>query len=68
MRPGTVRTPMYDAIPEEQREALFTAIAERNLTHTIGEPEQIAQSHLYLMGNPYVTGTVLTIDGGSLLS
>ncbi|MFI5867331.1 SDR family oxidoreductase [Streptomyces sp. NPDC051546] len=68
IRPGTVRTPMYDTIPEEHREALFTAVRERNLTHSIGEPEQIAQSHLYLMTNSYVTGTVLTVDGGGLLN
>jgi NAD(P)-dependent dehydrogenase (short-subunit alcohol dehydrogenase family) len=68
VRPGTVRTPMYDVMPEEHREALFTAVRERNLTRSIGEPEQIALAHLYLMGNSYVTGTVLTVDGGGLLS
>jgi hypothetical protein len=35
---------------------------------TIGEPEDIALAHLYLMQNPSVTGTVLTVDGGLVLA
>ncbi|MGF6886545.1 NAD(P)-dependent dehydrogenase (short-subunit alcohol dehydrogenase family) [Nocardia sp. GAS34] len=35
---------------------------------TIGEPEQIAASHLYFMQNSFVTGTILTVDGGLLLA
>ena len=34
----------------------------------VGEPEQIAVAHLYLMQNSYVTGTVLGVDGGSPLA
>jgi NAD(P)-dependent dehydrogenase (short-subunit alcohol dehydrogenase family) len=33
----------------------------------LGRPEDIAQSVLYLLGAPYVTGSVLTVDGGLLL-
>jgi NAD(P)-dependent dehydrogenase (short-subunit alcohol dehydrogenase family) len=43
------------------------ALAERTLTKTVGEPDQIAAVHLYLMGNRFVTGTVLTVDGGAVL-
>ena len=31
------------------------------------EPDQITAAHLYLMGNRFVTGTVLTVDGGAVL-
>jgi NAD(P)-dependent dehydrogenase (short-subunit alcohol dehydrogenase family) len=55
-------------MPEPQRERLFTALAQRTLTKTIGEADQIAASHLYLMENRFVTGTVLTVDGGSILT
>jgi NAD(P)-dependent dehydrogenase (short-subunit alcohol dehydrogenase family) len=64
VRPGVIRTPMWDQIPPPQREALFTTLAERTLTKTIGETDDIAATHLYLMENRFVTGTVLTIDGG----
>lgn len=68
VRAGAVRTPMWDAIPQPQREATFTRMAQGTLTGTIGEPEQIAAAHMYLMQNGYVTGTVLTVDGGLLLA
>ena len=68
VRPGVIRTPMYDMIPEPRREKLFAAVAERNLTSTVGGVEQIAATHLYLMENSYVTGTVLTVDGGFILT
>jgi NAD(P)-dependent dehydrogenase (short-subunit alcohol dehydrogenase family) len=38
------------------------------LAKTVGEPEQIAAAHLYLMDNRFVTGTVLTVDGGAVLT
>ena len=68
VRPGAVRTPMWEAIPEPRRGELFAGLAQRTLTKTIGEPEQIAAAHLYLMANRFVTGTVLTVDGGSILA
>jgi NAD(P)-dependent dehydrogenase (short-subunit alcohol dehydrogenase family) len=68
VRPGVIRTPMWDRIPEPQREALFATLAERTLTKTIGEPDQIAATHLYLMENAFITGTVLTVDGGFVLT
>ena len=68
VRSGAVRTPMWDGIPEAQREVLFARLAQGTLTGTIGEPEQLAAAHLYLMQNEYVTGTVQTVDGGLLLT
>jgi NAD(P)-dependent dehydrogenase (short-subunit alcohol dehydrogenase family) len=67
VRPGAVHTPMWDAIPEPRRSALLGALAERTITKTVGEPDQIAAAHLYLMDNRFVTGTVLTVDGGAVL-
>jgi NAD(P)-dependent dehydrogenase (short-subunit alcohol dehydrogenase family) len=58
---------MWDAAPEPRRSALLGALAERTITKTVGEPDQIAAAHLYLMGNRFVTGTVLTVDGGAVL-
>lgn len=68
VRAGAVRTPMWDGVPEPERDALFSRLAQRTLVGSVGEPEQIAQAHLYLMQNGYVTGTVLEVDGGSLLT
>ena len=68
VRAGAVRTPMWEGIPEAQREGMFVAMAKRTLTGAIGEAEQIAATHLYLMTNGFVTGTVITVDGGAVLA
>jgi NAD(P)-dependent dehydrogenase (short-subunit alcohol dehydrogenase family) len=68
VRPGVIRTPMWDRIPEPQRAALFTILAKRTLTKTTGDADQIAATHLYLMENRFVTGTVITVDGGAILT
>jgi NAD(P)-dependent dehydrogenase (short-subunit alcohol dehydrogenase family) len=68
VRAGAIRTPLWDAVPEPQREVLFERLAQRTLTGTLGDADQIALAHIYLMHNQYVTGTVLTVDGGLLLA
>jgi NAD(P)-dependent dehydrogenase (short-subunit alcohol dehydrogenase family) len=68
VRAGAFRTPLWDRVPAAQREAMFTRLAENTLTKTVGEPEQIAATHLFFMQNEYVTGTVQTVDGGLLLA
>lgn len=68
VRAGAIRTPLWDPVPEPQREALFSRLAQRTLLGTVGAAEEIALAHLYLMHNRYVTGTVLTVDGGLLLA
>ena len=68
VRPGVIRTTMWNGIPDPEREALLETLAERALTKTTGEPHQIAAAHLYLMENRFVTGTVLTVDGGFILT
>ncbi len=68
VRAGAIRTPLWDAVPESQRDALFTRLAQRTLTATVGEPEEIAMAHLHLMQNRYVTGTIVTVDGGLMLA
>jgi NAD(P)-dependent dehydrogenase (short-subunit alcohol dehydrogenase family) len=68
VRCGAVRTPLWDSIAEPQRAAAFDNLARRALTGAIGEPQQIAAANLYLMENQFVTGTVLTVDGGLILT
>lgn len=68
VRAGAIRTPLWNPVPESQRDALFARLAQRTLAGSMGEPEEIAMAHLYLMRNRYVTGTVLTVDGGLLLA
>jgi NAD(P)-dependent dehydrogenase (short-subunit alcohol dehydrogenase family) len=54
-------------VPQEAREALYTSVGEKLLTGRVGLPEDIAQAHLFLMRDGFVTGTVLQVDGGARL-
>jgi NAD(P)-dependent dehydrogenase (short-subunit alcohol dehydrogenase family) len=65
--PGVVRTALWDPIPEDGRETFYREAADATLARRVGEPDEIAQAHLYLMQNEFVTGTVMTIDGGAAL-
>jgi NAD(P)-dependent dehydrogenase (short-subunit alcohol dehydrogenase family) len=68
VRPGIILTPRLTGIPEPQREPLLQALTARTLTQRLGKPEEVAEAILFLMGNGFVTGSVLTIDGGLLLT
>jgi NAD(P)-dependent dehydrogenase (short-subunit alcohol dehydrogenase family) len=63
--PGPVNTPALQAASPEQR----AEADARTLTGRIGEPRDIAHGVLYLLSDEsaYVTGSVLQVNGGSLL-
>lgn len=64
---GFVDTPLLDAYYGEDRDEEVRKLAASLLVGRIGTPEDIADGALFLMGNGFVTGTVLHIDGGKLL-
>ncbi|PKV93818.1 NAD(P)-dependent dehydrogenase (short-subunit alcohol dehydrogenase family) [Amycolatopsis echigonensis] len=68
VRPGPVHTPMWDGLPQPQLDAMVAAFTERTLTKAIGEADQVAATNLYLMENRFVTGAVITVDGGFVLT
>ncbi|MFI5930261.1 SDR family oxidoreductase [Micromonospora sp. NPDC051543] len=34
----------------------------------VGEPEEVAEAYVYLLRSTYATGTLVTVDGGTLLA
>jgi NAD(P)-dependent dehydrogenase (short-subunit alcohol dehydrogenase family) len=64
---GVVRTDLWAPIPQAERDALYQGFAEAVPVGRVGEPGDIAQSFLYLMRDGFTTGTVLVVDGGSVL-
>ncbi len=65
--PGSFDTPVLDrAFGDRKAEALQPYLSSLPLAR-LGRPEELAHAVLFLMTNGYVTGTVLHIDGGSLL-
>jgi NAD(P)-dependent dehydrogenase (short-subunit alcohol dehydrogenase family) len=66
--PGVIETPWWEAMPADQRTALFESYAAGTPVGRIGQPEDVAGAILYLAGNGFVTGTVLDVSGGLTLA
>ncbi|MEU5580834.1 SDR family oxidoreductase [Streptomyces huasconensis] len=62
--PGVVRTPLTDQIAADPQ--WYRAYAEANALKRWAQPEEIAGAAVYLVSDAatYVTGSVLTVDGG----
>lgn len=68
--PGTVDTPFVEAYLEKyhkhEKEKVRAELNQRQLVGRLGQPAEIAHAVLYLCSKEaeFVTGSVLTIDGG----
>jgi NAD(P)-dependent dehydrogenase (short-subunit alcohol dehydrogenase family) len=65
--PGVVRTPLWDSFSEADRQALYDQAAQRLPLGRVGETTDTARAYLYCMEQEWGTGTVLTVDGGTVL-
>ena len=65
--PGTVVTPVWNSVPEKERLAEFERTAERLPVKKVGQPEDIAQAVRFLIECGYATGSIVYVDGGSLI-
>ena len=61
--PGVIDTDMVQVLGRETLEGLAREIPAGRL----GRPEEVARAVLALVDNPYITGQVLTVDGGFLV-
>ena len=65
--PGLVETPLYDRMAAEARQAMYERAAATLPAGLVGQPEHIAAQILALITNPYATGSIVYIHGGSAL-
>jgi 3-oxoacyl-[acyl-carrier protein] reductase len=63
--PGFIRTRMTEILTDAQKEAMFKRIP----LGVFGEPEDVANAALFLASDMarYITGQVLTVDGGMVM-
>ncbi|RUX45721.1 SDR family oxidoreductase [Mesorhizobium sp. M4A.F.Ca.ET.020.02.1.1] len=62
--PGVIDTPWWDFLPGEQRQAVFAEYAGKTPVGRIGRAEDVADAIAFLVCNGFMTGQVLTCDGG----
>ena len=60
--PGVIDTDMIQVLGEET----LSVLKEEMPLRRFGTPEEVAQSVLHLAVSEYITGQVLTVDGGFL--
>lgn len=64
--PGFIQTAMTDKLPQDIKDAMLKQIP----LGILGEPENVADAVLFLVSDmaKYITGQVITVDGGMVMS
>ncbi|MEZ5810056.1 MAG: SDR family oxidoreductase [Rhizobiaceae bacterium] len=65
--PGQIDTPMV-ALQGAERTEHYRKATENHPIPRAGTPEEVADAILFLIGNDFVTGTTVDVDGGWLLA
>lgn len=66
--PGVVRSPLWASMTQASREQLYRDTAASVPAGRVGEVEDIAYAYLYCLTQPFATGSVVTVDGGTTLA
>jgi len=67
IRPGLVDSDMWNFLDDAARAQLHQKVREKFPVRRVGTIEDIGHAAVFLMTNPYVTGTVLEVTGGEQL-
>lgn len=62
--PGVIDTPWWNWLPEDQKRESFKKFAAATPVGRVGQPEDVAEAIVFLIGNSFMTGCVLECDGG----
>ncbi|RPE81989.1 SDR family NAD(P)-dependent oxidoreductase [Vulcaniibacterium tengchongense] len=63
--PGVFWTPMVDGMPESVQQSLAASIP---FPSRLGKPEEFADLVAYILGNPYLNGETIRLDGATRLA
>jgi len=66
--PGIVATPTWNALSDEDRDAMFDRLAGALPVGRVGTAEELGAAIWLLLTNGFITGTVLPVDGGHRLA
>ena len=62
--PGAVSTPLFDSIPKDKLDEIVEVYKNATAVGQMGKIEDVAEAYIYLMKDPFVTGTVIDTNGG----
>ena len=65
--PGTIDTGVYDVLGDEGKAKLFAARAATSPARRVGRVDDIAEAVVFALGNTFLTGVSLGVDGGEPL-
>ena len=65
--PGVIETALWDQLPAAARQQMYEHTAATLPVRRVGQPEDVGHATLFLMTNPFITGAIIQLDGGSLL-
>lgn len=66
--PGLVATPLWAAMSEEKRTAMYEGAVARLPARRMGHSEDVANAIVYLVTTPYATGSTVLVDGGGAIA
>jgi NAD(P)-dependent dehydrogenase (short-subunit alcohol dehydrogenase family) len=66
--PGVIVTPLWNKMPEADRQQVFAKTAEHLPAKRVGQPQDIANAVLYLASTPFATGSTVLVDGGGAIA
>lgn len=64
VKPGVTRSPLWG----EGADDFYAQTAAATPLGRVGEVSDVADAYLFLIGQPFTTGTIVTVDGGAVLS
>ena len=67
IRPGFIDTDFWDVLPSADVEEIRSKVRAKFPARRLGTAGDVGHAAVFLMTNPYVTGTVLEVSGGELL-
>lgn len=65
--PGWVDTPIWTFVAGDRKDETLGAMAKKLPVGRVGRPEDIADALAFVMGNGFMTGSVLHVEGGHRL-
>ncbi|KAL2005133.1 hypothetical protein VTN00DRAFT_2983 [Thermoascus crustaceus] len=65
--PGAVYTEILSGIAKDNLEGVLQHFRDTSTTGTVGRPEDLAESYIYVMKDQFITGSIVESNGGRLL-